>query len=286
MVGSLVLAAVLLAAVPGGVAKISLGDAAQAPTISIGGNRVLVMREADGWHALVGIPLSAKPGSKLSVDVQYADNRRQLEIAVTRKRYPSQSLSVPPEQAELPAEHLARYEQERKHLQEVFRTFSDSGPVSLSMRQPVPGRRSGSFGSRRIINGVARSPHGGMDIAAAAGTPVIAASAGRVVDIGEYLFLGRTVILDHGQGLLSLYAHLSEVNAAVAESVPAGATIGKVGATGRATGPHLHFSVYLNAAAVDPAYFLSLPYQRMAAARQNCCTLCALSPAGSRRSDS
>jgi murein DD-endopeptidase MepM/ murein hydrolase activator NlpD len=161
-----------------------------------------------------------------------------------------------PEQAELAPELLARYEAERRHIQEVLRTFSETAPASLALQQPVPGRRSGSFGLRRVINGVARSPHSGMDIAAASGTPVAAVSAGRVIDTGDYLFLGRTVILDHGQGMLSLYSHLSEVNAAPGESVPAGATIGKVGATGRATGPHLHFSVYLNTAAVDPAFFL------------------------------
>ncbi len=220
------------------------------------GKRVLVMREAEAWIAVVGIPLGAKPGSKLRVEVQYADRQQRLEIAVARKKYPEQKLSMAPEQAELPPEQLARYEEERKHIQELLRTFSETGPDSLAMQEPVPGRRSGSFGLRRIINGVARSPHSGMDIAAAAGTPVIAVRAARVIDVGEYLFLGKTVILDHGQGLLSLYSHLSEVNAALGESVPAGAAIGKVGATGRATGPHLHFSVYLNAAAVDPAFFL------------------------------
>jgi len=240
--------------VPGGVAKIPLESGAQA---TLSGNRVLVMREGEAWVALVGIPLSTRPGSKLRLEVQYADKQRRLEIAVTRKKYPQQKLSMASEQAELPPEQLARYEQERKHIQEVLRTFSEAGPTSLAMREPVPGRRSGSFGMRRVINGVARNPHSGMDIAAAEGTPVGAVSAGRVIDTGEYLFLGRTVIVDHGQGLITLYSHLSAVNAALGESVPAGATIGKVGATGRATGPHLHFSVYLNTAAVDPAYFLN-----------------------------
>jgi murein DD-endopeptidase MepM/ murein hydrolase activator NlpD len=224
---------------------------------ALNGNRVLVMREAGRWIAVVGIPLSADPGAKLPLEVRYADQRsRRIEIVVSRKKYASQRLNVPPEQADLPAEQLARYEQERKHLQEVLRTFSDAAPASLAMREPVAGRRSGSFGLRRIINGAPRSPHSGMDIAASTGDPVAAANAGRVIDVGEYLFLGRTVILDHGQGLLSLYAHLSETNAKVGQAVAAGATIGKVGTSGRATGPHLHFSVYLNAAAVDPAFFL------------------------------
>ena len=245
-------------AVPGGVAKIPLGRLEQPPRLSVEGKRLLVIREGKAWTALVGIPLSAKPGSRVPVEVQYPDERReQLAIAVTRKRYPSQHLTVPPDQAELPAELVARYEEERKHLQDVFRTYSEAAPASLAMQQPVPGRRSGSFGSRRIINGMPRSPHGGMDIAAPLGTPVNAARAGRVADIGEYLFLGRTVVLDHGAGLLTLYAHLSAIDVAVGDTIVAGATIGKVGNTGRATGPHLHFSVYLNSVSVDPAIFLA-----------------------------
>ena len=237
---------------PGGVAKIALDDSGQAPRLTLDQRRVLVLREAGKWVAVVGVPLSAKPGTSLRLQ----GDHRKLEVKVVAKKYPSQRLTVPKEQAELDPEQLARYEKEREHIQGLLRTFTESPPESLAMREPVAGRRSGSFGLRRIINGEPRSPHSGMDIAAASGTPVSAVSAGRVIDAGEYLFLGRTVILDHGQGLLSLYSHLSEVNAVLGESVPVGAMIGKVGATGRATGPHLHFSVYLNAAAVDPAFFI------------------------------
>ena len=212
------------------------------------------MREAGRWLAVVGVPLSAKPGARLRLE-----GERSLEIRVVAKKYASQKLNVPKEQAELGPEQLAKYEEQRKHLQQVLRTFSESPPASIVMREPVAGRRSGSFGLRRIINGEPRSPHSGMDIAAAAGDPVVAASAGRVIDVGEYLFLGKVVVLDHGQGWLSLYAHLNEANAALGENVAAGARIGRVGMTGRTTGPHLHFSVYLNTAAVDPAIFLGDP---------------------------
>jgi murein DD-endopeptidase MepM/ murein hydrolase activator NlpD len=245
-------------AVPGGVARVILAAGDPAPKAHLDGNRLLVRREKGEWVALAGVPLSAKVGSTLKVEVDFANGKRQVRsVKVVDKKYLTQHLSVAPEQAELPADLLARYQQEREHLAQVLRTYTETGPESISLLQPVAGRRSGSFGMRRVINGMPRSPHGGLDIAAPEGTPIAATAPGRVVDSGEYLFLGRTLVLDHGQGMLSLYSHLSAVDVEAGATVAAGAPIGKVGATGRATGPHLHFSVYLNAVSVDPAIFLS-----------------------------
>jgi murein DD-endopeptidase MepM/ murein hydrolase activator NlpD len=249
-----------VAAAQGGVARVRLGKAAQAPKAYLDGRRLLVRRERGEWVALAGIPLSAKARSKLPVEVAYADGRREVRsVRVAEKKYLTQHLTVPPDQAVLPDEQLPRYEQEREHLRQVSQTFTEEGPASLALLQPVEGRRSGSFGLRRIVNDMARNPHTGLDIVAPEGTSIRAAAPGRVIDTGDYLFLGRTLVLDHGQGLLSLYAHLSAVDAAAGDTVAAGATIGKVGTTGRVTGAHLHFAVYLNAVAVDPAIFLPSP---------------------------
>jgi murein DD-endopeptidase MepM/ murein hydrolase activator NlpD len=243
--------------VPGGVARIALGPSDAPPRARVGTDRVLVTREGGEWVALVGIPLAAKAGSKLRLEVERAGGvQSRFEIAVGPKQYAAQHLKVPREQVDLSPEDLARYERERAHLAAVLKTFTDAAPATLAMLQPAPGPRSGTFGLRRYFNGQPRSPHTGMDIAAPAGTPVVAANAGRLIDTGDYFFSGRTIVLDHGQGLLSLYAHLSAIETGAADAVAAGAPIGKVGATGRVTGPHLHFAVYLNAVAVDPALFL------------------------------
>lgn len=246
-----------VSAVPGGVARIPFDGTHPAPRVRLGEARVLVMREADAWIAHAGIALSTPPGSIVTVQAERADGvAESVEIEVAAKAYAEQHLKVPPGKVDLSKEDLARYERERAHLAKVLRTFSEAPPATLALQLPVQGTRSSSFGLRRFFNGQPRSPHNGMDFAAAAGTPVVAAGQGRIIDAGDYFFPGKTVIVDHGQGLLTLYAHLAAIETRVDERVPAGHPIGKVGATGRVTGAHLHFSVYLNAAAVDPALFL------------------------------
>ena len=242
---------------PGGVARVRLGKSENPPQVRLGGERVLVVREGAEWVALVGLALGVKPGAKLMLEVMPFDGgQEQLPITVGKRQYASQHLTVPPGKVELSPVDLARHDRERIHLVDVLRTFSAEPPASTAMVPPTTGPRSRSFGMRRFFNGLSRNPHNGMDIAAPVGTPVIAACSGKVVDSGDYFFSGNQVIVDHGQGLLTLYAHLSAIDVKTDEIVKSGVQIGKVGATGRVTGPHLHFSVYLNTVAVDPALFL------------------------------
>jgi murein DD-endopeptidase MepM/ murein hydrolase activator NlpD len=245
------------APVPGGVAIVELGAAATRPSAVFDGKPVMVIAQADAWVAVVGIALGADPKQRHAVTVRGADGRtREVPFALGRKAYAEQRLTVAPKHVELSAEDIARYERERVHLGEVLRRFSPREPATLRLQVPTAGPRSSSFGLRRVFNGQARNPHSGMDIAAPTGTPVASAAAGEVLDTGDYFFNGNTVIVDHGLGLLTLYCHLSAIDVARGAVVDAGTVLGKVGATGRVTGPHLHFSVYLNATPVDPAWFL------------------------------
>jgi murein DD-endopeptidase MepM/ murein hydrolase activator NlpD len=247
--------------VPGGVARLSLGPAASRPVALTGDGDIplLVVGDAIEWTALVGIPLARAPGeAHIRVVAGQGATARELRYEVAPKAYREQHLKVAPRTVDLSAEDMARYEHERAHQRDVTATFSQPLPQDvLRMQVPVPGRRSSSFGLRRVFNGQARNPHSGMDIAAATGVPVKAPLAGRVIDTGDYFFNGRTVWLDHGGGLLSMYCHLSAIDVKPGDQLQVGERLGAVGATGRATGPHLHWSVMLNQAMVDPALFVA-----------------------------
>lgn len=245
-------------AVPGGVAVLPLGAAASAPTASYNGTPLLVVGDAAQWSAVVGIPLSASPGSAaILVTRPGAKAPQRVAFTIAPVQYAEQRLKVAPGKVDLAPDDLARYERERVHLAAVAATYSETPPATLRLLQPTVGPRSSSFGLRRFFNNQARNPHSGMDIAAPTGTPVVAPAAGRVIDTGDYFFNGNTVWLDHGGGLLTMYCHLETIGVKPGELVAPGDRIGTVGATGRVTGPHLHWSVSLNRAMVDPALFLA-----------------------------
>ena len=243
-------------AVPGGVAIVDLGAWPERPSASANDVPLLVTGDAQGWKALVGIPLAAKPGFEAIVVRRPGRGSQTLSYEIGPAHYAVQRLTVPPSQVDLSKQDLARYERERAHLAKVAATFSATPPASLAMRAPVDGVRSDSFGKRRMFNDQPRAPHSGMDIAAPAGTPVVAAADGRVIDTGAYFFNGNTVWIDHGSGLITMVCHLTAIAVKPGDAVKAGDVVGTVGATGRATGPHLHWSVSLNRAMVDPALFL------------------------------
>jgi murein DD-endopeptidase MepM/ murein hydrolase activator NlpD len=238
---------------PGGIGVLTL-NGSERPEVSIGGRPVLVLRQDDAWHAIVGIPLDHPADQPVTIDVsQGGEPARQLTFDLGEADYRVQRLTVDSKYVEPDPEALARILTEREVLDTALNHFRPEDLGDIDLASPAPGTRSSSFGSRRVFNDQPRSPHKGMDIAAVAGTPIRAPLAGTVTVTGDFYFNGNTVIVDHGQGLISLYCHLSAIDVAEGQVVEADTLLGKVGATGRVTGAHLHFATYLNGTAVDPA---------------------------------
>jgi murein DD-endopeptidase MepM/ murein hydrolase activator NlpD len=244
-------------AVPGGVKILRLDVHSNSmPYVDVDGHRALVVQDGASWIAIIGIPLSASLAPR-QVIVHSGDARQEMQFSIGDKQYASQSLKVAPGQVNLSKADLERVNQEKSIIEHAMSRWTDEQPESLHMPQPIPGVRSSSFGMRRIFNGESRNPHSGMDIAAPVGTPVRAPLAGTVIDTGDYFFNGNTVFVDHGRGMISMYCHLSAIEVTPGQRVAAGTTLGKVGMTGRVTGPHLHWGLSLNRAWVDPELFVS-----------------------------
>jgi hypothetical protein len=245
--------------VPGGIAVVDLGAAdTPAPRAVWQGHRLAVVAAGGRWSALFGIPLATAPGSQI-IEVERQGQRYPLTISVLPKVYPVQRLQVRNQEQVTPgAATLRRIEREQAHTNTIKNAFREQAPA-CDFRLPANGPLSSRFGLRRIFNGVEKNPHAGLDIAVGLGTPLRAPAAGTVVDTGNYFFNGNTVFLDHGQGLITAYMHLSRIDVVAGQQLAAGAPLGAVGATGRATGPHLHWTVILNGTSVDPELFLPTP---------------------------
>jgi Membrane proteins related to metalloendopeptidases len=240
--------------VPGGIVHIPIAPLSDpAPIVQYAGNRVTVVPQDSQWLAIIGIPLDAE-GDTQNVNVQ---GQEPIAFPIQPKQYKTQRITIKDKNKVEPDDESTQRILREQMLQQQLKTRFSVGEAQLDFIKPVPGRDTGRFGLKRFINNQPRNPHSGMDIAAATGTPVKATTAGKVIHTDDFFFSGNTVYLDHGAGVISMYAHLSEIQVETGDIVQQGDIIGKVGSTGRATGPHLHWSVYLNGEAVDPALFLS-----------------------------
>lgn len=233
-------------------------------TVRWRGQSYPMREEQDGsFLALFGVDLLAPPGTDtLSVEARRGGavvSRADLPVEIRERPFPVQELTLPAEMTRFDEKTLARINREASDLAKRFSRVSSPVMWSLPFLPPVADFRPGPFGSRRVINGEPRSPHAGIDLVLPEGTPVVAISDGVVAFAGEQFFGGRSVVLDHGGGLFSVYYHLKEAAVSDGQPVARGDRIGEIGMSGRATGPHLHFSVRAAGGRVDPALLLSLP---------------------------
>ncbi len=251
-------------AVPGGVALVDLNSgntsSTAQPDVFWQEKKITTLARENRWFALVGLPLDITPGtywlSVINTDIDSDSPERQISFIVEAHEYPLQKLQIADETRVTPPASLAtRLQVERRQILNARSAWRDDFDAA-NFQLPVDGRISSIFGLRRLFNNSRRSRHRGLDIAVPTGVPVFASHAGIVNEVGDFHFNGKTVFVDHGRGLVGLYSHLSKILVRPGEYVIAGQTVGLVGATGRVTGPHLHWGMALNGTWVDPALFI------------------------------
>jgi len=241
--------------VPGGVTIINLKLASNtpAPNCTFNQRRIMVKEKNKSWHAVIGIPLNTKAGKYFIK----TDKGKKYFFRIKTKKYKTQYLTIKNKRKVNPyAKDMDRIIREKKIIGGVFRSWRNIADAKTEFILPVNGPFSSPFGLKRFFNKQPRRPHSGLDIAAALGTPIHAPAAGIISNTGNYFFNGNSVFIDHGQGLITMYCHLSKITAKPGQHVKQGDIIGEVGMTGRVTGPHLHWSVNLNKTRVEPTLFL------------------------------
>ena len=220
-------------------------------------NRTIpLIRSGNGWVAIIGADLDLGAGDyPAPVTFRYSDGRREVldeAIRVEPKSFPITLLTVEPRFVELSPENLERSRRESQRLGQVFAQITPDILWDDGFVVPIPNAQGSNFGHRRVFNDQPRNPHSGADISAAAGTPIRSTSRGRVVETGDYFFNGNTVVVDHGLGIYSVYLHLSQIDVEPGQMIEGGEVVGLVGATGRVTGPHLHWGFRIQNARIDP----------------------------------
>lgn len=214
-----------------------------------------IRTESGEWRALIGIDLATKPG-RHEVMVTAGEAQSSYPLDVHARAFPTRRLTVDPALVNPPPHARARIAREARELTAIWAASPPEPFWRDRFVRPVPDEANSAFGTHSVYNGERRSQHGGADFRSPTGRPIKAANAGRVVLAGDLYFTGHTVVVDHGQGLVSLFAHLSGIDVKPGATVAAGDVVGKVGATGRVTGPHLHWTVRLNGARIDPLSLL------------------------------
>ena len=244
------------AAIPGGVVIVPLSASDLAKPVVRYGKKSVAVVESDGqWVAVVGVPLDAEIGSQRLTVAQSGKSSRAL-FEIQDKAYPTQHITIKNKRKVNPNNYdMTRINGESAKIKAALRHWTEIETFPLPFAWPIEGRVSGLFGRRRVFNGQPRRPHSGMDIAAPSGTEIHAPAEGVVRDTGDYFFNGKTVFIDHGQGLITMFCHLDRIDVKAGEIIERGHVIGTVGATGRVTGPHLHLGVSLNDARVEPRLF-------------------------------
>ncbi len=255
--------------IPGGIAVLPLDiHTLNLPVVFFNNKRVLVVKYQNPteknltWIAIVGIPITTKPGvQKISIHADKIDHNHfhiniEKSFLVQSKTYPTEALKINRDLVEpVSATDRIRAAKELESIKTAYNYWSQQIP-NLKLLQPTEGRKASAFGLKRILNGKNRGYHSGIDLAAPIGTTIYAPASGQVILTGNFFYTGNTIFIDHGQGLITSYFHLNTIKVAEGDFVETKAVIGTVGATGRTTGPHLHWSVSLNDARINPELFL------------------------------